>query len=400
MTSLVHQKLRKVFFEDTAVAFASQSDSQLRRTYWLFAIMNQRWAVNLGTFFIKLALKLHLPVKNLIRRTIFTQFCGGETITECETTISNLASYRIQTILDYSVEEENNEPGFDRTVTEIQKTIDYAYVSGNVPFTVLKVSGIGSYELLEKVQLGNDLSPDEKAAFERVVNRIDYLCNYSFQKDIPIFIDAEESWIQSIIDSLAYQMMARYNREKAIVYNTFQCYKIETLRELKSAFLTAKEKGYRLGCKLVRGAYMERERVRARESQYCDPVHKSKAATDNDYNAAIDFCLDHIDCMAVCLGTHNEYSSTYCIEKMDKLGVPRNDPKIWFAQLLGMSDNITFNLAKGGYNVAKYVPYGPIEAVTPYLFRRAEENKSIAGQSSREYLLLREELKRRCKSSV
>lgn len=400
MTSLVHQKLRKVFFEDTAVAFASQSDSQLRRTYWLFAIMNQRWAVNLGTFFIKLALKLHLPVKNLIRRTIFTQFCGGETITECETTISNLASYRIQTILDYSVEEENNEPGFDRTVTEIQKTIDYAYVSGNVPFTVLKVSGIGSYELLEKVQLGNDLSPNEKAAFERVVNRIDYLCNYSFQKDIPIFIDAEESWIQSIIDSLAYQMMARYNREKAIVYNTFQCYKIETLRELKSAFLTAKEKGYRLGCKLVRGAYMERERVRARESQYCDPVHKSKAATDSDYNAAIDFCLDHIDFMAVCLGTHNEYSSTYCIEKMDKLGVPRNDPKIWFAQLLGMSDNITFNLAKGGYNVAKYVPYGPIEAVTPYLFRRAEENKSIAGQSSREYLLLREELKRRCKSSV
>jgi proline dehydrogenase len=212
---------------------------------------------------------------------------------------------------------------------------------------------------------------------------------------VRIFIDAEESWIQGVIDDLAYEMMQKFNRERAIVYNTYQLYRHETLEALKTAFLVARQKGYFLGGKLVRGAYMEKERLRARENEYFNPIHVSKEATDIDYNLAIDFCLDRLEHIAICLGTHNEYSSQYCAIKMKKLGIANNDDRIWFAQLLGMSDNISYNLAKVGYNVAKYVPYGPINAVLPYLIRRAEENTSIAGQSSREFLLVKSELKRR-----
>jgi proline dehydrogenase len=400
MAASVQTKLPTIVFEDTAVAFASKSDPQLRKTYRLFAIMNQRWAVNLGTFFIKLALKLHLPVKNLVRRTIFLQFCGGETVTDCNSTISTLAKSGVKTILDYSVEGENNAGSFDQIVSELLKTIDCASSCTNIPFTVFKVSAIGSSELLEKIQSGAELEAAEVQEFEQIKKRVDLLCRYSSEKNIPIFIDGEESWVQNVIDSLAYEMMARYNRHNVIVYNTYQFYKTETLKELKAAYLKAREKGYRIGCKLVRGAYMEKERVHAQENQYCDPIHKSKESTDKDFNMAIDFCLDHIDVIAMCLGTHNEYSCNHCIQKIDRLGLELNNPNIWFAQLLGMSDNITYNLAKAGYNVAKHVPYGPLEAVAPYLFRRAEENQSLAGQSSREYLLIQKEIKRRNKCTV
>lgn len=384
-----------VFFEDTSVAFASKTDDKLRKTYWLFSLMNQARVVNLGTFFIKLALKLNLPIKNLIRLTIFEQFCGGETINDCDATIASLHNSGIGTILDYSVEGEDKEASFDATAGEILKTIDRAAGSDTIPFSVFKVTGVASSDLLERVQRRDELSEAETAAFGRARERVQRLCAHAFEKDVRIFIDAEESWIQGVIDDLAYDMMQQFNREKPIVYNTYQLYRHETLEALRSAFLVARQKGYYLGGKLVRGAYMEKERLRAREQEYFNPIHTSKEATDTDYNLAIDFCLDRIEYISICLGTHNEYSSQYCAMKMQKLGIGRDDDRIWFAQLLGMSDNISFNLAKAGYNVAKYVPYGPIEAVLPYLIRRAEENTSIAGQSSREFLLVKSELKRR-----
>ena len=384
-----------VFFEDTSVAFASKSDAKLRKTYWLFSLMNQARVVNLGTFFIKLALKLNLPIKNLIRVTIFEQFCGGETINDCNPTIASLGQSGIGTILDYSVEGEDKESSFDITATEILKTIDKAADSGTIPFSVFKITGVASSDLLEKVQRKDPLSEEEQAAYRRATQRVERLCRHAHELSVRIFIDAEESWIQGVIDDLAYDMMQQFNRERAIVYNTYQLYRHETLENLKTAFLTARQKGYFLGGKLVRGAYMEKERLRARENEYFNPIHTSKEATDADYNLSIDFCLDRLEHIAICLGTHNEYSSQYCAIKMKKLGIAHNDDRIWFAQLLGMSDNISYNLAKAGYNVAKYVPYGPIDAVLPYLIRRAEENTSIAGQSSREFLLVKSELKRR-----
>jgi proline dehydrogenase len=390
-----HQADSPASFEDTSVAFASKSDSQLRKTYWLFAMMNRAGLVNVGTFFIKLALRLHLPIKKLLRSTIYEQFCGGETIQECEATIQLLATSGIGTILDYSIEGEDDEAVFEATTAELLRTIDRAASSSDIPFTVFKVSGLASNDLLEKVQREDSLSANEQKAYARVVERVERLCSQAHLRSVRIFFDAEESWIQDVIDTLAYTMMARYNSQKAIVFNTYQLYRHETLEAYKNAFLKAREGNYILGGKLVRGAYMEKERIRARENNYRSPIHVSKEDTDRDFNAAIDFSIEHIDSLEICLGTHNEDSCLYCTKKMTKLGLKHSDSRVWFAQLLGMSDNISYNLAKQGYLVAKYVPYGPIDSVMPYLFRRAQENKSIAGQSSREFLLVKREMKRR-----
>ncbi|MGV3557459.1 proline dehydrogenase family protein [Larkinella arboricola] len=386
---------KAVSFEDTSIAFSSQSNKKLFKTYWLFALMNRGWLVNLGTFFIKLALNLKLPVKKLIKSTIFEQFCGGETIRDCEKTIQKLHDGHVGTILDYSVEGEGSETSYDETVLEILRTIERASESNDIPFCVFKVTGIASTELLEKVQAGDTLTDAEQEAYERVQQRVDTLCRRASERSVRIFIDAEESWIQDTIDALAYTMMDCYNRQQCIVYNTYQLYRSDSLGNLKKSVQTARNKGYLLGAKLVRGAYLEKERIRAYEGEYLDPIHHTKAETDRDFNEAVDFCMANRDIVSICLGTHNEYSCQYCISHMQELRLAPNDPHIWFAQLLGMSDNISYNLANAGYNVAKYVPYGPVEAVMPYLFRRAAENKSIAGQSSREYLLVKKELQRR-----
>lgn len=386
---------RPVSFEDTSIAFSSQSNFKLKKTFWLFALMNRGWAVNLGTFFIKLALKLGFPVKKLIKSTVFEQFCGGETITDCERTIQHLHKAHVGTILDYSVEGEESETNFDETTLEIIRTIERASESADIPFSVFKVTGVAETELLECVQKGDELTEAQQAAFERVRQRVDSLCRRAFERNVRLFLDAEESWIQDTIDQLAYEMMDRYNHEHTVVYNTYQLYRWESLDRLKRASEQAREHGYTLGAKLVRGAYLEKERVRSHEEEYQDPIHATKEDTDRDFNRAIDFSLANRDTVSICLGTHNEYSCQYCINQMNKLGIDHNDPHVWFAQLLGMSDNISYNLANAGYNVAKYVPYGPVEAVMPYLFRRAEENKSIAGQCSREYTLVRNELIRR-----
>ena len=338
---------------------------------------------------------MHLPIKNILRSTIYEQFCGGETIRECESTIQLLASSGIGTILDYSIEGEDDEAVFEATTAELLRTIDRAAASDDIPFTVFKVSGLASNDLLEKVQRKESLSADEQKAYDRVLGRVERLCSQAHLRSVRIFFDAEESWVQDVIDSLAYTMMARYNSRRGIVFNTYQLYRHETLDAYKNAFLKAREGNYILGGKLVRGAYMEKERVRARENNYRSPIHISKEATDRDFNAAVDFSIEHLDSLEICLGTHNEDSCLYCANKMAKMGLKHNDPRVWFAQLLGMSDNISYNLAKQGYNVAKYVPYGPIDTVMPYLFRRAQENKSIAGQSSREFLLVKREMKRR-----
>lgn len=395
--STVKQKT-SVSFEDTSVAFAHQSDSQLRKTYFIFAMMNQNWIVKIGTFFIKIALRLNLPIKFLIKNTLFAQFCGGESIETCQKTIENLAKAHIGTILDYSVEGEDNEKDFDKTTEEILLTIRKAATQNDkIPFSVFKVSGIGSVELLEKVQEHpEDLYDDEKKAFDRIKLRVAKLSKEASDLNVRLFFDAEESWIQDVIDSLCYDMMWVYNRDgKTIIYNTYQLYRWDSYENLVKSCETARKRGFRVGAKLVRGAYIEKERRRAFEMNYRDPIHTNKKETDEDFDKAVAYAIDNLDVLSICLGTHNEASSLLCIKLMDEKGISHEDPRVWFAQLLGMSDNISYNLAKAGFNVAKYVPYGPVEAVMPYLFRRAEENTSIAGQSSREYLLVKRERQRR-----
>ena len=384
-----------VSFDDTSVAFASQSTWHLRKTYLIFASMNLQWLVKVGTFFIKLFFMLKLPIKYLIKPTVFEVFCGGEDINECEKTIKRLYDSKIGTILDYSVEGEDDEKSFDHTAKEILLTIEKAKDNSAIPFCVFKITGIGHFDLLERIQADEELSDEEKAAFARVRQRMDKLCGRAHDLGVKIFVDAEESWIQDTIDGLAYEMMEKYNREQPIVFNTFQLYRKDMLENLVHATDVAAEKGYFLGAKLVRGAYMEKERNRAHELEYCSPIQDTKEDTDADFNKAIDFCVRNREQVSICLGTHNEYSCLYLTKQMLKLGIESNDKHFFFAQLLGMSDNISYNLAKAGYNVAKYVPYGPVEAVMPYLFRRASENSSVAGQASREFMLIKKEVERR-----
>lgn len=385
----------KVSFEDTSIAFSSKSNLQLKKIYLIFASMNQNWLVKLGTFFIKLFLFLHFPIKKLIKMTVFEQFCGGENLQECNKTIDNLDKAHIGTILDYSVEGEDDEKSFDKTAKEILLTIEKANQNQAIPFAVFKVTGIGSAELLEKVQNQAELYDEEKEAFESIRKRIDMLCGRAAVLNVRVFIDGEESWIQDTIDELTYEMMGKYNHEKCVVYNTFQMYRKDMFHNLKNATFEARKQNYYLGVKLVRGAYMERERQKAHEDNYCEPVHETKEGTDADFNAAMEYTVENREVISVCVGTHNEYSCKRLVELMTQHHVQPTDTHFYFAQLLGMSDNISFNLSKAGYNVAKYVPYGPVDAVMPYLFRRAEENTSVAGQVSREFGLVKREIVRR-----
>ena len=385
----------KVSFEDTSIAFSSKSNLQLKKIYLIFASMNQNWLVKLGTFFIKLFLFLHFPIKKLIKMTVFEQFCGGENLQECNKTIDNLDKAHIGTILDYSVEGEDDEKSFDKTAKEVLLTIEKANQNQAIPFAVFKVTGIGSAELLEKVQNQGELYDEEKEAFELIRKRIDMLCGRAAVLNVRVFIDGEESWIQDIIDELTYEMMEKYNHEKCVVYNTFQMYRKDMFHNLKNAAFEARKQNYYLGVKLVRGAYMERERQKAHEDNYCEPVHETKEGTDADFNAAMEYTVENREVISVCVGTHNEYSCKRLVELMTQHHVQPTDTHFYFAQLLGMSDNISFNLSKAGYNVAKYVPYGPVDAVMPYLFRRAEENTSVAGQVSREFGLVKREIVRR-----
>ncbi|MBC6988370.1 proline dehydrogenase family protein [Hymenobacter sp. BT491] len=385
-----------ISFEDTAVAFASKPDFALRKMYALFAAMNNNTLVKAGGGLMKVALKWHLPgTKALIKNTIFSQFCGGETIKQCVPVVEELGRYNIGTILDYSVEGEGSDKSFDHTRDEILATIDLAHRSKHIPFSVFKVTGLADSGVLEKVQASQPLSAAEQASYDRSKARVDAICERAHRYGVRVFVDAEESWFQETIDNLAYDMMAKYNRESAIVFNTYQLYRHDRLEAIQRDCENAQRDGYYLGAKLVRGAYMEKEARRAVAQGYPTPINPTKEASDQLYNDALRYCVEHVGRISICAGTHNEASSLLLTQLMQQHGLRPGDQRIWFAQLYGMSDNLSYNLANAGYNTAKYVPYGPVEAVMPYLLRRADENTAIAGQSSREFLLIQKEISRR-----
>ncbi|MDO3644197.1 proline dehydrogenase family protein [Mucilaginibacter sp. L3T2-6] len=384
-------------FENTEIAFRHASNSDLKRAYWLFKVINVNFLVKIGPPVTNFAIKIGLPIKGLIKATIFKHFCGGETIAECDKTIKNLYDGGVGTILDYSIEGEDDEQVFDSTRDEIIRTIDRAAVDKAVPITVFKITGVGRFSLLEKLDAGTVLSSEEQGEWAKVQARILAVCERAYKANIPVMIDAEESWIQKTIDGLALNMMQRFNKERPIVYNTYQLYRHDKLQSIKDDHRAAVNDGFILGAKLVRGAYMEKERKRADEKGYPSPIQPDKQSSDRDYDLSLDYCTDNIDSVAFVAGTHNEESCRKLAEMMDKKGIDHKHPHVYFSQLLGMSDNLSFNLANANYNVAKYVPYGPIKAVLPYLFRRAQENTAIAGQMSRELSLITKEVKRRKK---
>ncbi len=384
-----------VSFENTSVAFSAKSDAALQKAHLLFSVINNPMLSTIAQALTKIALTLRLPIKGLVKKTVFAQFCGGETIEDNQGTIDELAQFEIGSILDYSVEGAETEEGFESATAEIIRAIHMSHDNPDIPFIVFKVTGIAPTALLEKIQSKTVLKPDEQEAYTRVLERVERICNKAYELNVRVLIDAEESWIQGCIDRIAYTMMKRYNKDEAIVYNTYQMYRKDMLGNLRNAFHYAALSNYWLGAKLVRGAYMEKENARAEELGYKTPIHDSKAATDADYNRGLKFCLDNKQRIALVCGSHNEQSNYYLLEMMYRHSLSPNDARIWFSQLYGMSDNISYNLAKEGYNVAKYVPYGPVRSVMPYLFRRAKENTSVAGQSSRELTFIKKEIARR-----
>lgn len=382
-------------FHDTETAFADKSDSQLHEKHRLFKMLNSPFLNTVGSGLAKFALSIGLPVEGLIKKTIFEQFCGGETIEECEKAIAKMHASNIGTILDYSVEGKSSEEDFDRVKNEIMKTIERAKDDPALPFSVFKVTGIAPLGTLERMSAKKKLDAKSQAKCERIRKRIGDICEYAYSVGQPVFIDAEDSWYQDAIDRIATQMMEQYNRERAIVYNTLQMYRTDRLEFLKNARRQAQEDGYVLGIKLVRGAYMEKERDRAAEMGYPSPIHETKEATDADFDAAVEYCLKHCGDMSFVAATHNERSAHLLAERMYANEIPNNHPNVHFSQLYGMGDHISYVLAKKGYNVSKYLPYGPVADTMPYLIRRAEENTSTAGQVSRELVLIEAELKRR-----
>lgn len=389
---------RSLNFDDTEIAFRNKSDTELNAAYWLFKIISSNFLTKVGPPITSFFLNIGLPIKGIIKATLFKHFCGGETIAECEHTIQQLASGKVGTILDYSVEGEEEEAVFDFTCEEIIRTIERATGDKRIPITVFKVTGIGRFGLLEKLDAKKELNTAEQTEFEKLKQRCEKICRKAFDKNVPVMIDAEETWIQDTIDELAFNMMRLFNQKSCIVYNTYQLYRHDKLADLKADHMIARAQGFILGVKMVRGAYMEKERKRAEELGYPSPIQVDKAACDGDYDGSIHYCMEHINDIAFVCGTHNENSCRVLAQLLDEYKIAHNHPHVYFAQLLGMSDNLSFNLSDAGYNVAKYVPYGPIKAVMPYLFRRAQENTSIAGATSRELgLIIKEKQRRRLK---
>lgn len=388
-----------VTFNNTKIAFENKNNTQLRKAYWLFKFMGINWLTKIGAVLLKIALFLRLPVKGLVKITVFEHFCGGESIEECETRIQELANFNVKTILDYSAEGKETDEDFDLSMGKAVASIERAKKDTNVPFCVFKVTALMPFDVLKKVSAKEELSEQETLDYQKGRNRIDIICQNAANAGIPLMIDAEESWIQDAIDEIALIMMHRYNRDSAVVYNTAQMYRHDRLEYLKELYRQSVIEGFYIGMKVVRGAYMEKERERAARKGYPSPIQPDKAATDTDYNLAITFCVEHLDKFAICCGTHNEASSQLLTELIEAKGLHRDDKRLFFSQLLGMSDHISFNLSKKDYNVSKYVPYGPVAEVIPYLIRRADENTSIAGQTGRELRLIQEELDRRTREA-
>lgn len=390
--------LVKLDFNNTEIAFRNKSDRDLEKAYWLFKMVSSNTLIKIGTPITNFALKIGVPIKGIIRNTIYNQFCGGESIEECEQVIAELGQAKVTTILDYSAEGKEAEGNFDDNCTEILRTVAYARRNKHTSFCVFKPSGLGRFDLFAKIDAKEPLSPEEKAEFDRIYKRIDRICKACFDAGTRVLIDAEQSWVQDTIDDIAREMMEKYNKERVTVYNTYQLYRHDKLASLQADFAYAQTQNFSLGAKIVRGAYMEIERERAAERGYPSPIQPDKEASDQDYNQAIRFCLDHINRIGLVAGTHNEESSRLLAEEMMERNISPANDHIFFSQLLGMSDNLSFNLAEAGYHVAKYMPYGPVKSVMPYLFRRAQENTSVGGQTSRELSLILKEKERRRKS--
>jgi len=387
-----------ISFDNTEVAFSSKSNRDLKRAYWLFRIIASPAIVKFGKRATNLALNLRLPISAPIKATIFRQFCGGETIAECDRTIADLGKFGIGTILDYSVEGKTSDEDFDQTVDIIIQTIHRAANDPHIPFAVFKVTGIGRHDLIEKASTaGYTPTSEEKAEIDVIVSRIDLICKAAYEAGTSVFIDAEESWIQDAIDQWTFDMMLKYNKEKCIVFNTLQMYRHDRLAFLTDCLALAKEHHVKYGIKLVRGAYMEKERARAIEKGYPSPIQTTKADTDKDYNEGLKIILENRSIFSLCAGTHNEDSSILLMNFMQEANIDPQSEQFYFAQLLGMSDHISYNVAHANYHVAKYVPFGPVKEVLPYLLRRADENTSVAGQTGRELSLIMKELDRRAK---
>jgi len=382
-------------FDDTKVAFADKSNFDLWRMHFLFNTMNQPVIARLGIWLTIVSLRLNLPVKAIIKKTIFAQFCGGESLNDCISTMQKLAASNIKTILNYSAEGEMSEEAFDGNRDELLKSFELAKGSDTIPTGVMKLTGFTSFDLLAKKQNGENFTTEDTAHWHAFMQRVEKVCQVAVAYEKYLFIDAEESWIQQAIDEVVDAMMEKFNKKKAYIFNTYQLYRIDSLRNLKDAHAKAKSSGYKIGAKLVRGAYLEKERERAQVHGYPDPIQPDKISTDRDYDEALKYCFEHLGDIYLCAGTHNEASAHLVTRLIAEYNLSKNDTRIYLAQLYGMSDNISYVLSREGYNVAKYVPYGPITKVLPYLMRRAQENTSIAGQSSREFLMVKKERLRR-----
>ena len=386
---------------NTQNAFAYKSNTDLNKAKWLFTVIQNPWIVSLGTRFTPILMKSGLPINGIIRNTIFNQFVGGETLDESARVTKMLGSYGVQVILDYGVEAKEGDASFDEVTEQFIKAVEFAATQNNVPFISVKLTGLSSMHLLERLNEAPRLrsgihdSESDDAAWNRLKERMHVICEVAATNNIGILIDAEETWIQDPIDRMAIELMGVYNKEKVVVYNTYQLYRSDRLHFLKISHKIAAEGNFILGAKLVRGAYMEKERARAASMGYASPIQVDKAATDADFDAGVEFCLEHLDNIALIVASHNEASNLKCAQMMQDKGLPNNHPRIHFSQLYGMSDHISFNMASEGYQVSKYLPFGPLQDVIPYLMRRAQENSSVNGQTNRELLLIRQEIARR-----
>lgn len=385
----------KDLFNNTEVAFQLKSDSELERAYFLFKMISHEPLVRIGTAATNFALKAHLPIEGLIRSTVFDHFCGGVNEEDCLPVIDKMYEKGVSTVLDFSVEGKEEETFFDAAVEKTLKLIRFADEKEAMPIVVFKPTGFGRFYLYQKIGEGKSLTTSEQEEWNRVVERYHKVCKLAKERDVVVLIDAEESWMQDAADNLIEDLMKVYNTDKAIVYNTLQTYRWDRLNYLKDLHTRAKQHGFKIGVKLVRGAYMEKERERAEKKAYPSPICETKELTDKNFNDTMEYALKNIDDISVFIGSHNEYSNYLAIDLMEKLNIDKSDNRVWFGQLYGMSDHISFNLAAQGYHVAKYVPFGPVKDVMPYLIRRAEENTSVSGQTSRELDLLKKERQRR-----
>tara|TARA_R110002072_G_scaffold257304_1_gene416048 strand:- start:3132 stop:4301 length:1170 start_codon:yes stop_codon:yes gene_type:complete len=384
-----------VNFEDTATAFITKSNAQLKKAYYMFKIVANPSLVSFGKKASAISMGLGLPIRGLVKKTVYDQFVGGENILECDETIDKLNEHNVKCLLDYSVEGKVKEEDFENTKNILIQTIKYGKNKEAIPFTVFKVTGLARFSLLEKVSRNAQLNSSEEKEWFRVQKRVEQICQTAYDVDLAVLIDAEESWIQNAIDGLAEEMIRKFNEEKVVIYNTLQMYRKDRLNYLKNQVEEANKVGYYLGVKLVRGAYMEKERERALKNNIDSPIQETKADTDRDYDAGVKYIVDNLRLGAIVAGTHNENSCKKLVDAMLERGLPKNDERVWFSQLFGMSDNLSFNLAKDGYNVVKYLPFGPVKETLPYLIRRAEENTAAAGQTSRELDLIKKEMQRR-----